>query len=86
MHLSQRAYFWNMPIAIASGLLQQPKNKESKALEQASPRRFFLQGTSVENHCSHASPVSLCPQYKQLCILSTARGWVDVCRETNVLL
>lgn len=46
----------------------------------------FLQGTSVENHCSHASPVSLCPQYKQLCILSTARGWVDVCRETNVLL
>eukprot|EP00434_Breviolum_minutum_P000845 symbB.v1.2.000743.t1/scaffold36.1/size400579/15 len=34
MHLSQRAYFWNMPIAIASGLLEQPKNKESKALEQ----------------------------------------------------
>ena len=54
MHLSQRAYFWNMPIAIASGLLQQPKNKESKALEQASPRRFFCKApvlkTTVRTH------------------------------------
>ena len=45
----------------------------SRRTRKVKPSKVFLQGTSVENHCSHASPVSLCPWYKQLCILSTAK-------------